>query len=222
MNFRRLINRLFVACFLVTLVSGVLLLSPKSSAANNASLVFRVTIPEACSLSAGTTHNASVIPRQTTTIGTSYITAMCNDASGFAIYAVGSSGDNIGDNYLRSTTSANYIATGAAASPTNSQWNFRINNNSAVSGNYTPTIVTGFDSAHVIPSTYTKVAYRNSLTDQTIGMNFTATYTVYTSGTQAPETYAGKVSYFLVHPHTLTTNPATYTADTIPVNSWTY
>lgn len=215
MNFRKLFNRLFAACFLITLASGVLLSSPHSSAANSASLTLRVNVPEACSLSSGTTHEAVVIPQTVTTIGTSYITAMCNDASGFAIYAVGSSGDTIGDNNLYSTTSANFIETGDAANPTGSQWNFTIANNASVQGNYSTVIVDGFTTAHTIPSTYTKIAYRNSLTDQTIGANFTATYRVYTYSGQAPEVYTGKVSYFLVHPHVISTNPETYSPATL-------
>ena len=214
MNLRRLSNRIFIACFVLTLVSGVLLCAPRSSAANTATFLFQVTVPEACSISSGETHLDSTTPSITSTIGTSNITAFCNDACGFAIYAVGSTGNTIGDTNLRSTSSAAYIPTGSASPATGSQWNFAIGQGNAP-GNYAVTIVDGYNSAHTVPSTYTKIAYRNSVTDQTIGANFTATYYIYASSGQAPETYSGDISYFLIHPHIISSNPVTYSPATL-------
>ena len=56
-------------------------------------------------------------------IGESTITAICNDSAGFAIYAIGYSNDEYGNNTLvNTTTPTQTIASGTATSGATSNW----------------------------------------------------------------------------------------------------
>jgi uncharacterized protein (TIGR02145 family) len=96
----------------------------------------------------------------------------------------------------------------------------------SVSGTYAPTIADGtnglenFTTWHVVPSTYTKVAYRTSGTDTDnsgsgIGSSLTTTYDAYVASTQPAGTYVGQVKYTLVHPN-MTDN---YNKPVIPITA---
>ena len=166
-----------------------------------------VHVSEACSLTSTivTPHSDSMgNGTYTDSLGSTKFTVKCNDASGFALYAIGYSGDQygatsmLGDNEL-------FIPTGtdAANGNTTSHWSMKISKDTT---SYLPnslTIENSFGSQHIIPSTYTKIASFPSSTDgiNGTGSSILATYGVRVSGTQAAGTYIGKVKYTLVHPN---------------------
>ncbi len=166
-----------------------------------------VHVSEACSLTSTivTPHSDSMgNGTYTDSLGSTKFTVKCNDASGFALYAIGYSGDEygatsmLGDNELSIPT-----GTDASAGNTTSHWSMKISKDTT---SYLPsslTIENSFNSQHLIPSTYTKIVSFPSSTDGTngTGTSILATYGVRISGTQAAGTYIGKVKYTLVHPN---------------------
>ena len=178
-----------------------------------------VTVPVACTMSGtvDTAHTAEIANGiYTSNIGSTTLHAFCNDTEGFAIYASGYTGEEIGaedSNKLVGTTSD--IETGISTSGDTSQWAMKLTVSSD-SGDTTtnpitidsaPNVTGGSDASfsdyHAVPSEYVKVAHKNSSTDMTAstgGAKLTTTYAVYISGTQVADTYEGKVIYTLVHP----------------------
>ena len=200
----------------VAAVFGGILLTTNASADVAKDVNVRVLVPTACSLlGTNTTLSADALPSQQTEIGTASFKAVCNDPSGLAIYAVGYTNDTYGNTNLVSTDgNNNTIATGAFSSPTNSQWNMTLANTGT---DYPTTIRNGYESPSVIPSVFTKVASRDTITDQTTGANFTATFSTYVSHSQSTGVYNGKVKFLLFHPNVVdaTTNPKTEVPNTI-------
>ncbi|MBR3131132.1 InlB B-repeat-containing protein [Candidatus Saccharibacteria bacterium] len=189
----------------LTLLSGAVLTAPRANADTSGTVDITINVPTACSLSAtNNTLTKTINPGTADTIGTSNIKALCNDANGFAIYAVGYTDEQYGNNYLTTDLGDNYkIATNNTASPSTSQWNMTIDNDD-VTGDHVATIENDFDQAHIIPTTYTKIASFASATDQTIGSNLTAQFDAYIAPNQPAGTYQGKVKFVLVHPSTHT------------------
>ncbi len=196
-----------------TAVSGAALSMSTASATGTASdaktSTPSVTVAESCSMTAtvDTAHTAT-LPNGTYSGSSSYypsgigqttIRTLCNDSSGYAIYAVGFSGNTIGETYLRdSDLGSSYdITTGTATSGETSAWAMKL---AAVSNDYAPSILNSFDSYHAVPNEYTKVASFDSGTDATTGSSLTTTYAAYIAGSQPAGTYTGKVKYTLVHP----------------------
>ncbi|MBQ3436546.1 hypothetical protein IJG26_01145 [Candidatus Saccharibacteria bacterium] len=211
---------------ILTFVCGVLLSSNYVSADDVVDQI-NITVPISCTIS-GTgmnTHNAEINNgTYQANIGTTTLHAFCNDNNGFAIYAAGYTGDEIGgtnSNKLVGTTSSGNatVETGLATSAGNpdvSNWAMKL----AItqdSGDTTGTNAYTIDSApntsggtdatfsqyHVVPNEYTKVAHKNSATDMTAntgGVKLTTTYAAYISKTQPADTYSGQVIYTLVHP----------------------
>ena len=153
-------------------------------------------------------------------IGQTTLKVFCNDGAGFAIYAIGYTNDEYGNNYLHWNKAASTsdhtedIATGIYNPNTtvNSTWSMKL---AALSGTYAATIDDGvqahngstedYTDWHEVPDAYQRVAYRTSGTDVEVsgvgtGSSITVTYDSYISGTQAPGTYVGQVKYTLVHP----------------------
>lgn len=205
---------------MLSILSG-LLLSSHVFAANTGNMNASVNITAACSLSiAGTNFSTSVIPGNSVLIGTSTVTSICNDPSGLAVYVVGYTNDSYGNNNLTATineTAYNIPASTSAAS----RWNMTIK---GVTGTYAPTIVNTFNNtAQPIPDQYTKVAYRNTITDLgagATGAKFTTDFNAHVDMTQPAGTYVGKVKFLLIHPNVLTYNdqtgePATFAPDTL-------
>ena len=186
-----------------------------------------VTVPVSCSMSGTgmTSHNANISNgTYQANIGTTTLHAFCNDSEGFAIYAAGYTGNEIGatnSNKLVGTSASSNatIETGLATAPGNpdiSNWAMKL----AItqdSGDTTGTNAYTIDSApntsggsdatfsqyHVVPNEYVKVAHKNSATDMTAntgGVKLTTTYAAYVSKTQPADTYTGQVIYTLVHP----------------------
>ena len=138
-------------------------------------------------------------------IGQTTFKVVCNDASGFAIYAIGYTNYLYGNSVLAAGSplaSTNNIITGIATSGDTSNWAMKV---AAVSGDYSPTIEAdansnSFTNYHVVPESYTKIASFASATDGAVGSSITATYAVYISTTQPAGTYTGQVKYTIVHP----------------------
>ena len=182
-----------------TAMAGMAQMVPVARATNTTAVTSTasVTVPAACTMSGGQEHSATINNGQTANIGTSTLNVICNDASGFSIYAVGYGQDTEGNTVLHSDTMGTTydIATGTSGS--NSYWSMQL---AAVAGDYAPTIQNNFDSAHVVPSQYMKVAQRTASTDASTGSSVTATYAAHISDTQPAGTYTGKVKYVLIHP----------------------
>ncbi|MBQ1540086.1 hypothetical protein IIZ72_00780, partial [Candidatus Saccharibacteria bacterium] len=220
----RILYIMVLSLILLTTISGLVLSSPIPSAHADDSVVTTtaVTVSESCSMTAtvGTPHSAS-LPNGTYSgtsypngVGTTTLRAFCNDRQGFAIYAIGYTGDEYGNTKLHSNTLGNDydINTGiyTSGSTTNSTWSMKL---SSVAGDFAPTITDGtnntenFTTWHVVPSEYTKVAYRTTGTDTLVnnvgtGSSVEVTYDAYISPTQPAGTYVGQVKYTLVHPST--------------------
>lgn len=186
-----------------TMISGVILASEKTTAAEDTANA-TVRVSSACTLSStvSSEHTASVLNgTYQAGIGTTTLTANCNDTNGYAVYAVGFSGDTLGNTNMIGTTTAETIATGTATTGNNSAWAMKI----ASVGTTGPAVETGFANYAAVPATYTKIASQPGATDTTSGSAITTTYSVYISGSQPADTYVGQVKYSLVHPSTAAT-----------------
>ncbi|MBR2998254.1 BspA family leucine-rich repeat surface protein, partial [Candidatus Saccharibacteria bacterium] len=192
----------------LSFVSFLFLASSSIFASDHVSNV-SVTVPVSCNISStlDTAHTATINPGQVKAdIGTTTFKVFCNDNTGYAIYAIGYSGDEYGNTNMlptNPTTSTNpSIVTGTATSGDTSNWAMKI---APVDGTYKPTIESdtngSFSDYHIVPDTYTKVATLTTNTDFTIGSSFQSTYRVFVSQTQPADTYTGKVKYTLVHPN---------------------
>ena len=217
----------------VTVLSGILASNvvPNVSADSSVVSTATVIIPTSCSMTANvdSEHTASLIngiysggnDYYPNGIGKTTLTAFCNDASGFAIYAVGFSGDEYGATNMIGTNTGTTIPTGTATSGANSQWAMKLTKVTDTSVAYNPanmTITNGYDDYSAVPDDYDKVASFSSATDQTLGAKLTTTYAAYISNTQPADTYTGKVKYTLVHPATSEPNKP----QTTPVNKIGY
>ena len=207
----------------ITTILSATILSSTYVSADNDSVVdqINITVPVACTLS-GTgmdSHNAEINNGQyNSNIGTTILKAFCNDNEGFSIYAVGYTDNEIGKNVLTNSTlgPTHDIVTGTATSGNNSNWAMKL----AIVSNPTPTypiIIMGstddvekqagdpdYSAFQNVPSSYAKVAKRESSTDvgtTAEGAALTTTYQAYISPTQAAGTYTGQVKYTMVHPH---------------------
>ena len=168
-----------------------------------------VDVPAACTI-AGTVDTPhtremeSGIYRED--IGTTTFKVICNDNSGFSVYAVGYSNEKIGNNKMLATVSGELapsfdIVTGTASSGSISNWAMKL---SPVAGTYAPTILSdtngSFSSYHIVPESYVRVATFPNGTDGTNGSAFTSTYATYVTSAQPSGTYSSKVKYTIVHP----------------------
>jgi hypothetical protein len=196
-----------IALVVVTLLSGAFLMSSVVSADDSTVDNVNITVPVSCSLE-GTgmnTHNANIVNgTYQADIGTTTLKAYCNDNEGFAIYANGYTGNELGNNKLIGSSTNEEIVTGTVTSTPNpdiSNWAMKLATSSGAT--YALTLDNGFSSYSSVPNTYTKVAHRDSGTDigtGATGSTLTTTYAAYMSKTQAADTYSGQVIYTLVHP----------------------
>ena len=197
-------------------------------AADNTSIVdeISITVPISCTMSGtGTNTHYATIPNgiysgsytdpSTNTnyangIGTTTITAFCNDNQGFSIYAIGYTDNEEGKNVLTNQTlgSTYDIVTGTATGPvgTNdiSNWSMKLDTITSPTPTYPIVIQNSFDSYHEVPDDYTLVAKRESSTDvgqNAVGSTLTTTYAAYISKTQPAGLYQGQVKYTMVHPY---------------------
>ena len=179
-------------------VSGVVLGAARVGAEGTTSANASVTVAEACSMTTTNTapHSTTMINNDTAeNVGVTTFTATCNDPGGLAIYAIGYSNDEYGNTNMIGTLGN--IATGTNDSSSN--WSMKLMN---VDGYTAPDFLQSTYAA--VPSTYTKVAARNSNTTDATSFGVSATYRFHTSATQAADTYVGKVKYTMVHPDSKT------------------
>ena len=185
----------------VTVLTGWGLVSSRALADDTVSTAASVTVSSSCQLDSteGTAHEAEVVASTyRADIGETTITATCNDVNGYAIYAVGYTNNELGRNDMLGSTTGRTIATGTATSGDTSNWAMKL---TPVTSTATPTIVTGYDAYHAIPSEYTKVSsYANSTMESASGSQMKTTYAAFVAGTQVPDVYNGKVKYTLIHP----------------------
>lgn len=198
---------------LSTLVSAPLVFGVMSSSRTSANSVVdsvSIKVPIACtlsgSISSGNEHNATISNGvYKTDIGTTNLKIVCNDNSGFSLYAVGFTDDIQGKTTMSSSINSLYdIATGTAESGNASNWAMKISAES--NALYDVSIENGFDNYSSVPSRFTKIAARSTGTDAgqlAFGANLTTTYAAYISKTQPSGSYIGQVKYTLVHPHNL-------------------
>ena len=167
-----------------------------------------ISVPVSCTLNGVgmDTHNATIIQGQVnSSIGESTITAFCNDADGFSIYAIGFSLDDEGETSMISSSVgySSIIQTGTSKVGNESQWAMKILPDSTNNPLYPITIRDEYSDFYSVPDDYDRVAWRTSSTDvgsYAVGSTFRTTYQAYISPLQAPDTFVGKVKYTLVHP----------------------
>ena len=199
---------------ITTILSGVVLASNYVSADDVVDEI-NITVPVSCSMSGTgmTSHNAEITNgTYQANIGTTTLHAFCNDAEGFAIYAAGYTGDEVGgtnSNKLVGTTASgnSAIESGIATSAGNpdvSNWAMKLamtQDSGDTTGDNAYTIDSApnvdlpsqaepsatqasFSNYHVVPNEYTKVAHKNSNTDMTES----------TGGVKLTTTYAAYIS----------------------------
>ena len=181
---------------LVTILSGVALSSSNSSAASASTATAAVKLAASCTLtSTGGGNYSATVPNGTSAeIPGSTLSVSCNDAGGFALYAVGYSNDTIGNNNMIGASTN--IATNTSS--TDSYWAMKINPTTGSN----VTIENNFDdntNFHIVPNAHTKVASYASSTG-TGSLSVKATYKANISSTQLAGNYLGKVKYTLIHP----------------------
>ncbi|MBR3180192.1 hypothetical protein IKF57_01535 [Candidatus Saccharibacteria bacterium] len=184
-----------------------LFVSSSAFSADTAVDTVDVFVPESCTMStaSGSGENYAVGVKNgqyKNDIGKTRLSVFCNTNESFAIYAVGYSGDTLGNTDMVTSGTGTNIVTGTATTGPTSNWAMKIESVAATSGSYTPSVISPFDDFAAIPSTYTKVAEIASVTS---GSNpegaIEATYAVYASPTQNFGPYTGKVRYTVVHPN---------------------
>ncbi len=200
---------------LVTILSGVALSSSNSSAASASTATAAVKIAASCTLtSTGGGNYSATVPNGTSAeIPGSTLSVSCNDAGGFALYAVGYSNDTIGNNNMIGQSTN--IATNTSG--TDSYWAMKINPTTGT----TPTIENSFNNYHIVPNAHTKVASYTSSTG-TGSLSVNATYKANISSTQLAGNYLGKVKYTLIHPAAGPAPVAPLAASDCPANSICY
>ncbi|MBQ9484588.1 hypothetical protein IJU85_00575 [Candidatus Saccharibacteria bacterium] len=207
----------------VVSVSVLILTLPSAKASDSVVDTVTIAVPVSCSMTSDivTDHTAEVNNGQTVgEIGTTNITAFCNDNSGYAIYAIGYTDNTYGKTVLTGAalSSSADIATSSTVTTGTSSWAMKL---TSISGTYAPTIVSDFASYQAVPEEYTKVAYRDSSTDvgiNAVGSNFSTTYRAYISPTQPAGTYVGQVKYTLVHPNGDFPMPSNLVGTTLRLN----
>ena len=175
------------------LLSGTILISSYSSASSASTALATVKVAASCTLTTtgGGNYSATVPNGTSAEIAGSTMSVSCNDAGGFALYAVGYSDDTIGNNNM--IGSSTNIPTNTSG--TNSYWAMKINPTSGT----TPTIENSFNNYHIVPDSHTKIASYSSSTGSG-SLSVDATYKANISSTQLAGNYLGKVKYTLVHP----------------------
>ena len=208
----------------ITLLSGIALSSSTVSADNDEVIdTVQLTVPVACTMNGtGTTHTATLNPgtysgasgsEYENGIGKTTLTAICNDDNGFAIYAIGFTGNSYdSENHTKlvgSNTNGTISTKAYASGDTTSNWSMKLIKVTDTSVTYNPenlTITNSFNDWHAVPDTYTKVAEYHantgsSTTDTTLGVKLETTYAAYIASNQAADTYIGQVKYTMVHPY---------------------
>ena len=190
--------------FSAVVISSLPILLNINSALATTSVVddVTVTVPASCTMNStvNSNHTATVeVGSYVDDIGETTFKVVCNDSEGFSVYAVGFTNDEFGNTTMKPSilADANAITTGTATSGDASNWAMKL---TAITGDYAPTLETGFNAYHVVPAEYTKVASYSANTDSSSGSSFKSTYAAFVASAQPADTYTGKVKYTVVHP----------------------
>ena len=189
---------------LTILFSGFLLSSSSIHADNSTSKTSNVAVVvnTACTITTGGgIHSKTIDPGTSDTIEGNPINVSCNDTGGYALYAVGFSGDSYdtpNNTKMLSSLGSNDIPT--ATSGAGSYWAMK----ATPSGTDVPTIDNSYNNFQVIPATYTEISHYPNITVGATNNNSvtTPTYKINIMSNQPAATYVGKVKYTLVHPTT--------------------
>lgn len=189
----------------LTILCGLFLSSTIVKADNNTtSDSVSIQINTACTITTGGgTYSDNINPGSYKEITGNNINVSCNDAGGYALYAIGFSGNSYDapDNNKMLGSGSNYIPTAAPTNDnTSSYWAMKVSTSSSASA--TPSIDNSYGSYQIIPATYTKISHYSGATVGTTNNSVTApTYKVNISSGQAADTYTGKVKYTMVYPN---------------------
>lgn len=173
-----------------------LIIAKGAYAANPAAVVdnLSVTVESNCGIthSGSGTYTKTINPGSSSTITANTITAVCNDEGGYAIYAIGYSGDSFEENNTD------------LISNNNSDWNIKTDGSyqgsfwkMKFSATGDATVTSPYTTYQQIPSSYAKVASYN---EYTTGGVITPIYQISLGQGQPAGTYEGKVQYVLVNP----------------------
>ena len=179
----------------VSVVFLGLVIAKGAYAANPAAVVdnLSVTVESNCGIthSGSGTYTKTINPGSSSTITANTITAVCNDDGGYAIYAIGYSGDSFEENNTD------------LISNNNSDWNIKTDGSyqgsfwkMKFSATGDATVTSPYTTYQQIPSSYAKVASYN---EYTTGGVITPTYQISLGQGQPAGTYEGKVQYVLVN-----------------------
>ena len=216
-------NKLMPTLFVMTIITGILFSSTVVSAESKTTTA-SITVPEACTMTSinNAPHTATLSPNTYSGasgseyqngIGKTTLTAICNDDNGFAIYAIGYTGNSYdSENHNKLVGQSTNVAINTAvytSGDTTSSWSMKVNKIDDSTVSYNPqnmSILDSFDSWHAVPATYTKVAqYKastgSSTTDTTLGAKVETTYAAYIASNQPADIYIGQVKYTMVHPY---------------------
>lgn len=187
---------LFFGVLGVVLCSGVLLESSTDAVdvpSGSKEIQASVTVSEAaCSISGDpvTEHKATVVPgKLTENIGETKMYVNCNSSGGFAIYALGMTNGELGNNRMVSDSGGTIESVGNPPAGT-SYWQMKVTTTGGSEGSYmaipeNPTVIVakegGVESEDAVAS---------------------STYRVYASSSQLAGSYDGQVEYILVQPYT--------------------
>ena len=112
----------------ITVVAGAVATIPMTYADEDDEVT--ITVDSACTMgqTVESVHTTSLNPGETdSTIGQSRIAAYCNDTEGYAIYAIGYTNGEYGNNNLVSVEGNYTIPTGTSATlGSNSYWNMKL------------------------------------------------------------------------------------------------
>ena len=204
----------------LTLLSGLVLSSTKVSGASTTANA-AVTVSSACTMTGtlNTPHTATVNPGvYQDSIGKTTFSVICNDPNGFAIYAIGYTGEEYsGTNHTRLVgPNSNTITTGTATSGSTSNWAMKLESNDP--GTVNMNIVNGYNNYSAIPDTYTKVAQITSSTASATPATMSSTYATFIASDQTAGTYNGKVKYTMVHPYNAEAPEPTYDMQNLSID----
>lgn len=192
---------------LFTFLSATLLSSSFTHADTVKNAIASVTVSDICTIEDSIVTTAHTVDLNVNSyvqnIGETSIKVTCNDNNGYSLYAVGFSGDAVGNTNLVGATTGDVIPTGVITDKSVSNWAMKL---TAVSGTFTPTIVNDYDNYHNVPSTTTKVATRTDSMDSSSYSEIKTTYAVAIAPSQAVDTYVGAVKYTFVHPNNASIN----------------
>ena len=191
-----------ISLLVLTILCGFFLSSTIVKADDTTSDSVSIQIDIACTITTGGgTYSDTIDPGTYKEITGNPINVSCNDPGGYALYAIGFSGDSYDapDNNKMLGPNSNYIPT--ANSGSSSYWAMKVAGSSSSSA--VPTIDNSYSSYQIIPATYTEVShYPSSTVGTTDNSVTTPTYKVNISSAQPVGTYTGKVKYTIVHPST--------------------